>query len=136
MRIIWQWLCNNQHKNHLKMIIPILNEVIRNEIIYIREYENVISIAQRNNKVDIIEKELIESKIIVQDLRIDAEWVCLEYEKVQNKHSYSEFRYEELVEQLKCELWRVRFKQQEENYLGVEDTMEKIEEECTLELIA
>ena len=43
-------------------------------------------VEQSNNKADIIEKELIKSKLSLQDLRTDVERVCLEYEKFQNKY--------------------------------------------------
>ena len=58
--------------------------------------------------------------------------MCLEYDKLENKCSCSELRYDELVENLKCELCRVIFEQQEEEHLGVEDMMEKIDEEWKL----
>ena len=53
-------------------------------------------------------------------------WV--EYDKLQNKWSLSELRYEDLVEKLKYELCRVIFVQKEEEHLGVEDIMKKIDE--------
>ena len=91
-------------------------------------------IAQRNNKVDIFEKELIEIKQLVQDLTIDVERVCLECDKFQSKFSCSELRREELVENLKCELCRVTFEQEEEECLGAEHMMKKIDENFKLEL--
>ena len=44
-----------------------------------REHKNVSVAGQNNIKVDIIEKELIKSKMLMQDLRKDAERACLEY---------------------------------------------------------
>ena len=61
---------------------------MRNNIINVRKYENVRKIAQRNNKVDIVEKELVESKRLVKDIRTDVERVYLDHEKIQNKLSY------------------------------------------------
>ena len=57
-------------------------------------------LAKRNNKVNIVEKELIESKRLVKDSVIDAEQVCVEHDKLQNKCSCSELRHEDLVETL------------------------------------
>ena len=54
-------------------------------------------IAQCNNKIDIIEKELIESKQLVKYLITDAERVCLGYGKLQNKCSCSELRHDNLL---------------------------------------
>ena len=91
-------------------------------------------LAKRNNKFDVIEKELIKIKLSVQALRIDTERVCVEYDKLRNKFSFSELRHEDLVEKLKNESWRVMFVQQEEDHLGAEDTIEKIDEENKLEV--
>ena len=60
--------------------------------------------------------------------------MCLEYDKLKNKYSCSELRHEALIEKIKWELFRVMLKQKEEDYLGVEHMMEKIDEECELEL--
>ena len=62
--------------------------------------------AKRNNKFNIIEKELIESKTLAQDLRTDAKQTCVEYDKLQNKCSCIELRHEDLVETLKFESFR------------------------------
>ena len=70
--------------------------------------------AKQNNKFNIIEKELIESKTLAQDLRTDVKQTCLEYDKLQNKCSFIELRYDGLVEKLKCESCRVMLVQQEE----------------------
>ena len=91
-------------------------------------------LAKHNNKVGIVEEELIESKWLVQDLRIYTERVCAEHGKLKNKHSCSEFRYEDLVENFKCEFWIATFLHQEEDHLGAENTMEKIDEEWKLEV--
>ena len=45
-------------------------------------------IAQRNNEVVTVEKELVESKRLVKDIRTDVERVYLDHEKIQNKLSY------------------------------------------------
>ena len=53
-----------------------------------------------------------------------------------NKRSCSELWHDELVENSKYESYRVIFKQEEEENLGEEDMIEKIDEEHELELIA
>ena len=60
------------------------------------------AIAQQNKKVDIIEKQWIESKRLVQRLIIVAERVFLDNSKVQHKCSRSESRYNKLVKKLNC----------------------------------
>ena len=68
----------------------------------------------------------------MQGLGIDAEGVCLECDELQNKCSCIELRYDELVENLKRELCRIMFAQQEEECLEIEDMMKEIEEEFSL----
>ena len=54
-------------------------------------------------------KKIIESKCLAQYLITDAEWACVEYDKLKNKCSCSELRHHDLVEKLKWELFRVMF---------------------------
>ena len=60
----------------------ILDEVMRDNNIKVRECKNVSVAEQSNDKVDIIENMLIKSKLLVQDLRIYTERVCLEHDKL------------------------------------------------------
>ena len=70
---------------------------------------------------------------MVQDLRTEAERVCLECEKLQNKSIWREARQEVLVEKSKYELCRAMLTQQEEECFEVDDTMKKIDNEWKLD---
>ena len=89
---------------------------------------------QRNNKVDILEKEIIKSKLQVDDLRTETERVILEYETLQNKNTHSEVRYDALIEESKDESYKVIHMKQEEDHLEVDDTMKKIDNEKKLDM--
>ena len=58
--------------------IKLLIEAIINENVKVRECENESTLDQSNNKDDIFEKDLVKSKRLAQDLKVDAERVCLE----------------------------------------------------------
>ena len=109
-----------------------MNEVVRNNVANVKEHENESVTTKCNNKVGIAETELIERKWLVIDSMIDTKWVWLEHNKSQNKCSFSKLRHEELVEKSKWDSHRAILKQEEEESLGVEDAMEKIEEEHKL----
>ena len=103
----------------------VLNEGIRDNNIKDIECKKVNVVEQSNNKVDIVEKELIKSKRLMEDLRMDVERVCLEYEKLQNKCICREVRCEVLVEKLKDDLCRSMLIHQEEECLEVDDIWRK-----------
>ena len=105
-----------------------LNEATRYNAINVEEYKNLSVSTLRNNKVDIIEKELFKIKLLVTDLRTDAERVCLEHNKLKTKCSGSELRHKDLVEKLKDELLRSMLVQQKEENFEEDDMMNKIDE--------
>ena len=78
--INFQKVIKSHNKKKEESENKILNETARGNDINVREHENVSVMSQSNNKVDIIKKQLIESKRFAQDLTIGAERVCLECE--------------------------------------------------------
>ena len=106
-----------------------LYKAARDNAISFRECESVIGLKKRNNEVGIVEKELIENKWLVKDLRASIEWARMKCDEFQSKCIFSESRHEELVKKLKCEVCRLMLVQQEEECLGAEGTTEKTGEE-------
>ena len=71
--------------------------------------------------------------LLVQDLIIDTEWTCIEYENFQYKCIYRKVRHEALIEKLKDELFRVMLMQKEEKCLEVDSAKKKIDNEWKLD---
>ena len=92
----------------------ISREAIRGNVINVREYSIGNGRAQHINKVEGIENELTKNKRLSQDLRIDAERVCAEYDKLHNKNIFIKVKHEALVEKLKDKLCGLMFLKQEE----------------------
>ena len=70
--------------------------------------------------------ELFKSEQLVQELRADAERVCVECDQLQNRSTCISVRCKVLVEQLKDKSCRVMFVQKKEECFEVDGIKKKI----------
>ena len=107
-----------------------LDEVVRDNIINVREWNIGNSRTQSNNEVNCVENELMKSRRLVKDLRTDTERLCAECDKFQNLH-WSETC---------CISWKIKGWIMQSNArtarrreFEVDDTRKKMYDECELD---